>query len=137
LAWYCLSVLAYVNCFLMAFSRQRYFFGPARHWGFACGMFYLFPCIFSVKNIGFSSLSAKEFNDVLLDFYTRRWASFLVNFLYQTLLFRFLGFRLRYLSYICTSTKRSSLNTSASWTTVVKRSPFRNGQPWRRTALAG
>ena len=94
MAWHCLGVLANVNCFLMAFSRQRDFFGPARHWGFACGMFYLFPCILSVKNIGFSSLSAKGFNGILLDFYTRRWASFLVNFLYQTLLFRFLGFRL-------------------------------------------
>jgi len=49
---------------------------------------------FSVKNIGFGSLSAQRFDDILLDFYTRRWASFLVNFLYQTLLFRFLGFRL-------------------------------------------
>jgi len=70
------------------------FFGRVRHWGFACGMFYLFPCIFSVKNIGFSSLSAKGFKDILRDFYTRLLASFLVNFLYQTLLFRFLGFRL-------------------------------------------
>jgi hypothetical protein len=39
-------------------------------------MFYLFPCIFNVKNIGFSSLSAKGFNGILLDFYTRRWAFF-------------------------------------------------------------
>jgi len=50
---------------------------------------------FSVKKIGFGSLSAQRFDDIFLDFYTRRWASFLVNFLYQTLLFRFLGFRLR------------------------------------------
>jgi len=78
----------------MTFSRKRDFFGPVRHWGFACSMFYLIPCIFSVKNIGFSSLSAKGFKEILQDLYTRRWASFLVNFLYQTLLFRFLGFRL-------------------------------------------
>ena len=49
--------------------------------------------IFSAKNIGFSSLSAKLFQDILLDYRTRQWASFLVDFLYQTLLFRFSGFR--------------------------------------------
>jgi len=48
----------------------------------------------SVKNIGFGSLSAQRFDDILPGFCTRRWPYFPVNFLYQTLLFRFLGFRL-------------------------------------------
>jgi hypothetical protein len=41
----------------MAFSRQRDFFGPVRHWGFACGMFYLFPCIFSFLALNTSDLA--------------------------------------------------------------------------------
>ena len=83
-----------MNVFFQMYVLASPFWSHVHYYGQCMRHIYLFPCVFSTKNSEFSSLTAQGASCFLLKILYIAIRLFLVHFLYQILLFRFLGFRL-------------------------------------------